>query len=151
MANPNPNFLWLFLDRKHSQLNYGVDCGWLTEENWKSDTKMIRGGPIFSVSNDGDDDHGVMAAKEHDDVVDDNLYDATRSLDWSLSPDATALNPARYSQLHTLAHVAADHEAVSCNLPIPNGTADYTRLSEIPHQIRAIGCRDSIELQSKQL
>jgi hypothetical protein len=63
-----------------------VDCGWLTEENWKSDTKMIRGGPIFSVSNGGDDDHGVMAAEKHDDVVDDNLYDATRSLDWSLSP-----------------------------------------------------------------
>jgi len=103
-----------------------VDCGWLTEENWKSDTKMIRGGPIFSVSNGGDDDHGAMAAEKHDDVVDDNLYDATRSLDWSLSPDATALNPARYSQLHTLAHVAADHETVDCNLLIPNGTADHT-------------------------
>ena len=63
MVNPNPNFLWLFLDRKHSQLNYGVDCGWLTEENWKSDTKMIWGGPIFSVSNGGDDDHGVIAAE----------------------------------------------------------------------------------------
>jgi hypothetical protein len=63
-----------------------VDCGWLTEENWKSDTKMIRGGPIFSVSSGGDDDHGVMAAEKHDDVVNDNLYDATRSLDWSLSP-----------------------------------------------------------------
>ncbi|KAK1612888.1 hypothetical protein QYE76_036561 [Lolium multiflorum] len=34
---------------------------------------MIRGGPIFSVSNGGDDDHGVIAAEKHDDVVDDNL------------------------------------------------------------------------------
>ena len=55
MANPNPNFFWLFLDRKHSQLNYGVDCGWLT--------KIIRGGPIFSVSNGGDDDHGMNTAE----------------------------------------------------------------------------------------
>ena len=87
MANPNPNFFfWLFLDRKHSQLNYGVDCGWLTEETLKSDTKMIRGGPIFSVSNGGDDDHGMNTAEIHDDEVDDNLYDATKSLDWSLSP-----------------------------------------------------------------
>ena len=86
MVNPNPNIFGFFWIGKHSQLNYGVDCGWLTEENWKSDTKMIRGGPIFSVSNGGDDDHGVMAAEKHDDVVDDNLYDATRSLDWSLSP-----------------------------------------------------------------
>ena len=103
---------------------------------------MIRGGPIFSVSNGGDDDHGVMAAEKHDDVVDDNLYDATRSLDWSLSPDATALNPARYSQLHTLAHVAADHEAVSCNRLIPNGTADHTRLKQDLHNIQAIWCRE---------
>ena len=32
MANPNPNFLWLFLDRKHSQLNYGVET--LTTQLW---------------------------------------------------------------------------------------------------------------------
>ena len=52
MENPNPNIylFWLFLDRKYSQLNYGVDCGWLTEETLKYDTKMIRGCPIFSVS-----------------------------------------------------------------------------------------------------
>ena len=49
-------------------------------------SRVIWGGPIFSVSNGGDDDHGVMAAEKHDDEVDDNLYDATRSLDWSLSP-----------------------------------------------------------------
>jgi hypothetical protein len=47
---------------------------------------MIRGGPIFSVSSGDDDDNGVIAAEEHDDVVDDKLYDATRSLDWSMSP-----------------------------------------------------------------
>jgi hypothetical protein len=29
-----------------------------------SDTKMIRGGPIFSVSNSGVDDHEVMAADD---------------------------------------------------------------------------------------
>jgi hypothetical protein len=27
------------------------------------DTKMIRGSPIFSVSNGDDDDHGMMAAE----------------------------------------------------------------------------------------
>ena len=139
MANPNPNIFAFFWIGKHSQLNYGVDCGWLTEETRESDTKMIRGGLIFSVSNGGDDDHGEMAAEKHDDVVDDNLYDATRSLDWSLSPDATALNPARYSQLHTLAHVAADHEAVSCNRLIPNGTADHTRLFQDLHNIKQYG------------
>ncbi|KAK1619778.1 hypothetical protein QYE76_025295 [Lolium multiflorum] len=42
---------------------------------------VIWGGPIFSVSNGGDDDHGVMAAEKHDDEVIGNLYDATRSLD----------------------------------------------------------------------
>ena len=47
-----------------------------------------------------------------------------------LNPDAnaTALNPYGYSQRHTLAHVAADHEAVVCNLLIPNGTTDHTQL-----------------------
>ena len=54
--------------------------------NEESDTKMIRGGPIFSVSNGGDDDHGMNTAEIHDDEVEDNLYDATKSLDWSLSP-----------------------------------------------------------------
>ena len=64
MANPNPNFFfWIFLDRKHSQLNYGVDCGWLTEETLKSDTKMIRGGPIFSVSEVDGDEHAMDAAE----------------------------------------------------------------------------------------
>ena len=81
MANPNPNFLWLFLDRKHSQLNYGVDCGWLTEETLKSDTKMIRGGPIFSVSNGGDDDHGMNTAEIHDDEVEITCMTPTKSLD----------------------------------------------------------------------
>ena len=47
---------------------------------------MIWGGPIFSVSNGGDDDHGMNTAEIHDDEVEDNLYDATKSLDWSLSP-----------------------------------------------------------------
>ncbi|KAK1682688.1 hypothetical protein QYE76_043536 [Lolium multiflorum] len=76
----------LFVSRKHSQLNYGVDCGWLTEETRESDTKMIRGGPIFSVSNGGDDDHGANTAEIHGDELDDNLYDVVESLDRSLSP-----------------------------------------------------------------
>ena len=67
MANPNPNFLWLFLDRKHSQLNYGVDCEWLTEETLKSDTKMIWGCPIFSVIDGGGDEHTMDAAEIHED------------------------------------------------------------------------------------
>ena len=44
------------------------------------------GWPDLLSKHGGDDDHGVIAAEEHGDVVDDNLYDATRSLDWSLSP-----------------------------------------------------------------
>ena len=87
MANPNPNiFLWLFLDRKHSQLILWGGLWMAYRGNEESDTKMIRGGPIFSVSNGGDDDHGMNTAEIHDDEVDDNLYDATKSLDWSLSP-----------------------------------------------------------------
>ncbi len=65
--------------------------------------------------------------------------------------NATTLNPARYSQLHTLAHVAADHEAVNCNRLIPNRIADHTKLSVAKHQIDANWCIDSIELQSNQL
>ena len=62
---------------------------------------MIWGGPIFSVSEGGID------------VGDgDYLYGADE-LSW-LNPDAnaTTFNPLGYSQHHTLAHVAADHEAV---------------------------------------
>ena len=63
MANPNPNIFGFFWIGKHSQLNYRVDCGWLTEGTRESDTKMIRDGTIFSVSNSGDDDHGVIATE----------------------------------------------------------------------------------------
>ena len=63
MANPNPNIFGFFWIGKHSQLNYGVDCGWLTEETLKSDTKMIRGCPIFSLSDGGDDDHAMNTAE----------------------------------------------------------------------------------------
>src|SRR4051812_46550803 len=44
--------------------------------------------------------------------------------------------PRWYSQLHTLAHVAADHEAV-CNLPIPNGTAENTKTFSSKLQIES--------------
>jgi hypothetical protein len=54
---------------------------------WKNKALiLIRGGPIFSVSNGGDDDHAMNTAEMYDDEVDDNLYDATKSLDWFLSP-----------------------------------------------------------------
>ena len=52
-------------------------------EIWYQDDK---GWPDLLIKNGGDDYYGMIAAEEHDDVVDDNLYDATRSLDWSLSP-----------------------------------------------------------------
>ena len=86
---------------------------------------MIRGGPIFSVS-DGGDGHTMVAADGIDDDEEDNLYDADEVSRLIPDANATTLNPARYSQLHTLAHVAADHEVVDCNLLIPNGTADHT-------------------------
>jgi hypothetical protein len=63
-----------------------VDCGCLTEETLKSDTKMIRGYPIFSVSDGDGDEHTMNTAEIHDDEVDDNLYDFVESLDRSLSP-----------------------------------------------------------------
>ena len=43
----------------------------LTEENWKSDTKMIRGGPIFSVS--------VVMNMVDVDAADDNLVSPINS------------------------------------------------------------------------
>jgi hypothetical protein len=47
---------------------------------------LIRGGSIFSVSNSGDYDHGMNTTEITSDEVDDNLYDATKSLDRFLSP-----------------------------------------------------------------
>ena len=71
---------------------------------------------------EGDDD-------EHDELGGDNLCDSTNLTRSIPDANASALDPCRYSQLHTLAHVAADHEAViNCNLLIPNGTADHTKL-----------------------
>ena len=83
---------------------------------------MIRGCPIFSVSEVDGDEHAMNTAEIHDD----NLYDAVEVSRSIPVANATALNPARYSQLHTLVHVAAADEAVNCNLLIPNGTADHT-------------------------
>ena len=100
---------------------------------------MIRGVPIFSVS-DGGDEHTMVAADGIDDDEEDNLYDADEVSRLIPDANATALNPARYSQLHTLAQVAADHEAVSCNRLIPNGTADHTRLFRCT-QYQEIWCR----------
>jgi hypothetical protein len=54
-----------------------MDLWMLTEETLRPDTKMIRGGPIFSASEVDGDEHG----DELDDMVDDNLYDADDSLD----------------------------------------------------------------------
>ena len=68
----------------------------------------------------------MVAADEIDDDEEDNLYDVDEVSQLVPVANATSLNPARYSQLHTLAHVAADHEPVDCNLLIPNGTADHT-------------------------
>jgi hypothetical protein len=46
------NFVvWLFLDRtKNKNASTGMDLWMLTEETLKSDTKMIRGVPIFAAS-----------------------------------------------------------------------------------------------------
>ena len=43
--------------------------------------------------------------------------------------------PFGYSQCHTLAHAAVDHERYNCNILIPNGTADHTWLVVYNHQI----------------
>jgi hypothetical protein len=59
-----------------------------------------------------------------------------------LNPDAnaTAIDPVGYSRLHMLAHVAVDHETVVCNLLIPNGTIDHTKLAVVYHQIQLNWC-----------
>ena len=77
------------------------------------------------------------------------MYDADEVSRLIPIANAIALNPARYSQLHTLVHVTADHEAVNCNRLIPNGTADHTILSVAKHQIDVNWCIDSIELQKQ--
>jgi hypothetical protein len=51
-------------------------------------------------------------------------------------------NPVGYSRLHTLAHVAVDHEMVVCNLLIPNGTTDHTKLAAVYHQIQMNWCEE---------
>jgi hypothetical protein len=56
-------------------------------------------------------------------------------LAWTLMPMQQLSNPVGYSWLHTLAHVAVDHETVVCNLLIPNGTTDHTKLAVVYHQI----------------
>ena len=38
------------MDRMNTKMNLWMDLWMLTEETLESDTKMIRGGPIFSVS-----------------------------------------------------------------------------------------------------
>ena len=63
MANSNPNIFGFFWIGKHSQLNYGVDCGWLTEETLKSDTKMIRGLPDLLSKHGGGDEHTMNTAE----------------------------------------------------------------------------------------
>ena len=62
-SNLDPNIFFVFLalygwDQTLKRI-YGWICGCLPREHWKSDTKMIWGGPIFSVSV-GDDDGMVM-------------------------------------------------------------------------------------------
>ena len=60
--------------------------GCLPRKHWKSDTKMIRGGPIFSVSV-GDVDGMVVIVDE------DNLYDAVNLSRSIPAANATALDP----------------------------------------------------------
>jgi hypothetical protein len=47
---------------------------------------MIRGFPIFSVSDGRADEHTMDTVEIHDDEVDDKMYDVVESLDRSLSP-----------------------------------------------------------------
>jgi hypothetical protein len=64
----------------------------LTEETLESDTKMIWGGPIFSVSG-VDDDGGVGKLYEADEL----------STAVPLLPDAIDLNPMIFATPHTCA------------------------------------------------
>jgi hypothetical protein len=61
-------------------------------------------------------------------------------LAWTLMPMQQLSNPIGYSRLHTLAHVAVDYKMVVCNLLIPNGTTDHTKLAVVYHQIQMNWC-----------
>jgi hypothetical protein len=61
-------------------------------------------------------------------------------LAWTLMPIQHPSNPVGYSRLHTLAHVAVDHETVVCNLLIPSGMIDHTKLVAVSHQIQMSWC-----------
>jgi hypothetical protein len=61
-------------------------------------------------------------------------------LAWSLMPMQQLSNFVGYSRLHTLVHVALDHETVVCNLLIPNGTTYHTKLAVVYHQIQMNWC-----------
>jgi hypothetical protein len=79
----------------------------------ESDTKMIWGGPIFSVSS-VDDDGGV-----------DKLCEADKlSTTVPLLPDAIDLNPMIFATPHTCA--CDPGSQIVCNLPIPGRMTDNT-------------------------
>ena len=109
----NPDiFVWLFLYRTKTTNLWVWIAHRVNLRIWYQDDK---GWPDLLVEHVVDDGGGNG----------DNLWDAVNH---RLFPrcQCNRSQPRWYSQLHTLAHVAADHEAV-CNLPIPNGTAENTK------------------------
>jgi hypothetical protein len=76
-----------------------------------------------------------------DDTIGEKLVSPMNSPRLSLDDNATTLNPLGYSRLHTLAHVAVNQKMVVCNLLIPSGTTDHTKLVVVSHQIQMNWCR----------
>ena len=111
-------FVGLFLDRTKINLNLrGWICGCSPSKLWKSDTKMIRGSPIFSVS------CGRWM------VVEDNLRDSDELSGCSPVANATALQPNGYSRRLTPVQRSRRPRSGFCNLLIPSGTTDHTQTS----------------------
>ena len=107
-------FFWLFLDRTKNSKSTGI-CGCSPSKRWKSDTKMIRGGPIFSMSG------GRWMRMVG------NLRDSDELSGCSPVANATALQPNGYSRRLTPMQRSRRPRSGFCNLLIPSGTTDHTQ------------------------
>jgi hypothetical protein len=126
-------FLRFFLDRtenKNELWDGFVDAHWVNRGNliprWYGVARSSR------ERSDGDDGSGWLSGI--------TWCHWWTLLAWTLMPMQQLSNPVGYSRLHTLAHIAVDHKTVVCNLLIPNGTIDHTKLAAVYHQIQMNWC-----------
>jgi hypothetical protein len=107
----------------------GTGCTDLLWRKFYNESERGRQGTWYGVARssrerrDGDDGSGWLSAI--------TWCHRWTLLAWTLMSMQQLSNPVGYSRLHTLAHVAVDHETVVCNLLIPNGTTDHTKLAAV--------------------